>query len=150
MTTIPGMTGDTDPDNPVNALPGNIFPIGAALTVAYGSNERPFATLGNLYRVLGWLTGDVPGADEINTAIRRCRDHVAIQLPTDLRVIDAPPDADAGATADHAWLAGIVNKYGTTIPLTALPGTPNNPTPETTTNAKDSDDVPPAPPADNA
>lgn len=145
--TIPGMTGDTDPDNPVNALPAWEFPIGAALTVAYGSNERPYCTLGNLYRVLGWLTGDCPGADHINSEIARCRDHVAVQLPTELRVVDPPPTAlDEDDTAVMAWLGGIVNKYGATVALTALPGTPNNPT----TPNEGTDDDEPAARADNA
>lgn len=123
-----GMTGDTDPENPVNALQPNVFPLGAALTIAYGSNERPLCTLGNLYRILGWLTGDVPAADAIDTEIDRCRWHVAQQLPDALRAFDPPPAPLDDPAADHVWLANVVNKYGTTITLTALPGTVNNPT----------------------
>lgn len=163
MTTppVPGMTGDTDPQNPVNALPAWEFPIGAALTVAYGSNERPFCTLGNLYRIIGYLTGDVPPIDGqpanpdgnppqphipgLNEVIVTCREHVAKQLPTELRVVDRPPEGGhEDDVALMAWLAGIVNKYGATIALTAMPGTPNNPT---TTNARTDE---PAPRADNA
>jgi len=138
---------DTDPDNPVNHYPPEQFPIGAALTVAYGSNERPLCTLGNLYRVIGWLTGDVPNADGqperkedpelgiayqpfipgLNDEIERCREHVEAQLPTELRALDPPPPAHLGSSADWAWLAAVTNKYGATIRLVALPGTPNNP-----------------------
>jgi hypothetical protein len=132
LLTDLGITVDTDPDNPVNRLPQNTFPIGAALTIAYGSNERPFCTLGNLYRILGYLTGDVPGGDSINPEIERCRNHVEAQLPDTLRAIDPPPDTDNIDTATVSWLAGIANKYGSTIELTALPGTINNPTPKDT------------------
>lgn len=121
MTTITGMTGDTDPNNPVNAMQADTFPIGAALTVAYGSNERPFCTLGNMYRILGFLTGDVPGADRINSAIDACRDHVLTQLPDTLRAIDPPPPADDGAFSDEAYVGGVANKYGSTIALTPMP-----------------------------
>lgn len=120
--TIPGMTGDTDPENPVNDYPADVFPIGAALTVAYGSNERMFCTLGNLYRILGYLTGEVPLANAINSTIASCRDHVATQLPTELRVVDPPPGSD-DETAVIAWLSGIVNKYGPTITLRRPEGT---------------------------
>lgn len=129
MTTpdpaITGMTTDTDPDNPVNAYPADVFPIGAALTVAFGSNERPFCTLGNLYRVVGYLTGDIPMADGLASAIQRCRQHVLQQLPTELRVMDPPPEpSDVDNTADMVYVGGITNKYGATIKLVALPGTP--------------------------
>ncbi|WP_431231488.1 hypothetical protein ACQ856_18170 [Mycolicibacterium psychrotolerans] len=127
---VPGMTRDTDPDNPVNAYPPNEFPVGAALTITYGSNERPFCTLGNLYRILGWLTGEIPDADEINTEIERCRTHVTAQLPDVLRLVDPPPAPgdDGDNTADMVWLIGITRTYGRTITLTALPDTINNPT----------------------
>lgn len=138
MTGI-GITGDTDPENPVHNYPADVFPLGAALTIAYGSNERPLCTLGNLYRIVGYLTGDIPIVDgdpdaepplpSLNDEIARCAEHVTGQLPDELRTLDPPPPADAGAAADHAWLAGVMNKYGATIPLVALPGTINNPTP---------------------
>lgn len=121
MTMIPGMTGDTDPSNPVSTYPSDVFPIGAALTVAYGSNERPLCTLGNMYRILGFLTGDVPGADRLNSAIDACRDHVMAQLPDTLRAIDPPPPADGGAFSDEEYVTGIANRYGSTITLTPMP-----------------------------
>lgn len=156
MTTT-GMTGDTDPANPVNNLPAWEFPVGAALTLAYGSNERPFCTLGNLYRIVGYLTGDVPPVDGqpadpdrnqpyiagLADEIERCREHVIAQLPDELRAIDPPPPG-GNETADVAWLAGIVNRYGPTIALDALPGTPNNPTPTGTDH--DAHEPPPATP----
>lgn len=135
------MTVDTDPDNPVNALPENMFPIGAALTIVYGGPDRYFATLGNVYRVLGYLTGEVPLADDIPDAMQRCRYHVENQLPTDMRIIDPPPIDTGDNIADIAWIGGIVNKYGPYIRLVALPGTINNPTPtdETPTDATEED-----------
>lgn len=136
---IPGMTTDTHRANPVNALNANVFPIGAALTVAYGSDTRFFATLGNVYRVLGYLTGDVPAADSIGTAIEQCREWVTNQLPTELRTVDPPPADTGNETADIVWLVGIVNKYGLNITLTALPGTINNP--ETAATAEDSNNA---------
>lgn len=132
MTDIPGMTTDTDPDNPVHNYPAEVFPIGAALTVAYGSTERPFATLGNIYRLLGWLTGDIPTIDgdpkanpplpSLADEIARCREYVLQQLPTELRVVDPPP-AEQDNTADLAWVRGIGNKYGATIALRPMNGT---------------------------
>lgn len=136
---VPGMTTDTHPDNPVNGLNANMFPIGAALTVAYGSDTRFFATLGNVYRVLGYLLGDVPAADGIGAAIERCRYWVTNQLPTELRTIDPPPADSDNDTADIAWLTNVTNRYGETIALTAMPTTPNNP--ETITTAEDSNDA---------
>ena len=143
--TVPGMTGDTDPNNPVNTLPPNVFPIGAAITVAYGGVDRPFCTLGNLYRILGYLTGDVPPVDGqaadpdadpprpyipgLADELERCRSHVAAQLPDTLRIFDPPPAPADDNAADLVWLSNVINKYGGTITLAALPGTPNNSNP---------------------
>jgi hypothetical protein len=114
-------TGDTNPDNPVHNYPADVFPIGAALTIAYGSNERPFTTLGNLYRILGFLTGGIPGPYDINAAIDKCRAHVVSQLPDALRAIDVPPPDHAGEAADVAWVTSIIATYGPTITLTPMP-----------------------------
>lgn len=100
-------------------LEPNEFPIGAALTVAYGSNERPFCNLADLYRILGAFTGQIPAPHAINDTIAECRDKVLKQLPDELRAIDPPP-ADAGnEAADVAWVAGIKSRYGPTIRLDA-------------------------------
>lgn len=101
------MVGDTDPSNPVHNLARDRFPIGAALTVAYGSDERPFTTLGNLYRILGYLTGDCPDAPDINKAIETCRGHVRAQLPDDIPPPPMPVDLDA----DMDWLAEIMQDH---------------------------------------
>ncbi|ALA06706.1 hypothetical protein SEA_GRAVAILLIA_60 [Mycobacterium phage Gravaillia] len=127
-----GMTPDTADDNPVNTFPPNVFPLGAAVTVAYGSNERPFCTLGNLYRILGYLTGEVPGADDINSVIAECRHHVTHQLPTDMRT-ENPPPPPGDDVADIHWLGTVIGKYGPRIALTAMPGSLNNPTASDTT-----------------
>lgn len=115
--TLPGMGSDTARDNPVNSLPHNVFPIGAALTVAYGSNQRLFCTLGNLYRILGYLDGQVPGPYDIDAAIDKHRGHVLAALPTELRALDLPPADTDNEASDVAWLVGIANRYGQTIAL---------------------------------
>jgi hypothetical protein len=74
------------------------YPIGAALTVAYGSNERPFCPLADLYRILGNLAGHVPAPADINDYIDNYRPTVLAALPDELKTIDPPPAGD-GETA---------------------------------------------------
>lgn len=107
---------------PTTDLPADTHPIGAALTVAFGSNTRPFCTLGALYRILGYLRGDVPGHDGIDEAIDECRAHVRAALPDGIAALDPPPAAD-GEPADAAWVSAIAHNYGPTITLTPLPDT---------------------------
>lgn len=116
---IPGMTRDTHPDNPVQQYANNVFPIGAALTVAYGSNERPYCTLGNLYRILGHLDQHVPGPEDINDRIIANADRVRAALPDELRVTETPP-RDDNETAAIAWVASMANKYGPTVTIPDL------------------------------
>lgn len=107
---------------PTTGLPADTHPIGAALTVAFGSNARPFCTLGALYRILGYLQGTVPGVDGIDDAIDDCRAHVTAALPDGIAALDPPPSPD-GEPADAAWVSTIANKYGQTVTLPAMPGT---------------------------
>lgn len=111
------MTTDTDPNNPVRGYAHNQFPIGAALTVAYGGNDRPFCTLGNMYRILAYLDGQVPGPYDLDTVIAKHRDHVLRALPDELRALDVPPADTDNEAADLAWITGIANRYGPTITL---------------------------------
>lgn len=122
---------DTATDNPVHGYPRNLFPVGAVLTVLHGSNERPYCTLGNLYRVLGYLTGDVPGADSINSAIGTVRPWVRQQHPA-LANLQPPEDGADDATV-LAWLAAVEADHGATITLDPAP----------TDNAQEIDDVQP-------
>lgn len=128
----PALTTDTDPDNPVNDYEADTFPLGAALTVAYGSTEMMFCTLGNLYRIVGYLTGDLPSiegdpnavppipslADEIN----RCAVHVMAQLPEAAQRLTLPDNSD-GDNARMEWLIATMTAAGTTVTLTPLPTT---------------------------
>jgi hypothetical protein len=100
---------------PTTDLPADTHPIGAALTVAFGSNDRPFCSLGDLYRILGYLRGDVPGHDGIDDAIDECQQHVAAALPDSIAAFGEP--------ADFVWVTSIANKYGATIVLSPLPDT---------------------------
>jgi hypothetical protein len=144
MTQPPRIiTGDTDPANPVNAYDADRFPLGAAITVAYGSTTNMFCTLGNLYRILGYLDGPggegVPLNDQLDAMIDRYRTHVRAQLPGDIDARIMPP-SDANDTERLLWLSAMHTAYGETITLTPapsddeghndqptdLPGRPNN------------------------
>ncbi|MBU8834447.1 hypothetical protein [Mycolicibacterium goodii] len=121
---------DTDPDNPVNAMNGDEFPLPAVLTVLVGSNDRPFCTLGNLYRILGFLLKDrsvdpddpdargIPRAELIDEAIEVCRPWIVKQRP-DLAVV-----AKTRATTDTgilSWIAEQESRFGATVTLAPLP-----------------------------
>lgn len=113
---------DTDKDNPVNALPRNVFPIAAVLTVTHSGNDRPFCTLGNLYRILGFMTGDVPtagpsdvpGSLSIDEAVAKCRPEILRQHPQ-LAAITAPASRDERVIL--AWLDQQAEQFVTIEPL---------------------------------
>jgi len=142
MTQPPRIiTGDSDPTNPVNDYDPNVFPTGAAITVAYGSTENMFCTLGNLYRILGYLDPDdegVPLVEDLDKMIDRYRVHVMAQLPEALHNLTLPA-ADATDGDRMAWLMALHGAVGNTVTLTpapsdkgdnaeptALPGRPND------------------------
>lgn len=123
-------TPDTARDNPVNGLNGDVFPLAAVLTVLVGSNDRPFCTLGNLYRILGFMLQhrsvdpDDPGAhgiprpDLIDDGIAVCKTEILRQHP-ELAPIKATRAAtDTGILT---WIADQETTYGPTVTLTALP-----------------------------
>lgn len=112
-----------------DALPFNVHPIGAALTVAYGSYNRPFCSLADIYRILRFLTGYTPhNALWVDACFDHHRAHVLAALPDALKAIDPPPDTgpDGGDTADVAWVAGIKAKYGPTVKIPPTPETPRS------------------------
>lgn len=93
------------------------FPIGAALTVAVGSGAKLVCTLEQLYNILGYLTGDVPAAADIDTYIEQCRPWVREQLPWTRSVI--PPTGGDAQVLD--WLADLTRQHGEFFTLTPLP-----------------------------
>lgn len=97
----------------------SLFPLGAVLTVTSGSVDRPLCSLGDLYSVLGFLRRDVPGADELQTAIDECRPLVLDQHPG-LADVVAPP-ADTADVVVLAWLADREAQFGAVLEL-ASPG----------------------------
>lgn len=101
---------DTAPDNPTNTLEGDQMPTAAVLTVLLGGNDRPFCTLGNLYRILKTLDGEVPLADEIDAAVERVRPALAAQFP-ELAAI-TPPGIDADEQTILAWIADVERDHG--------------------------------------
>lgn len=121
---------DTDPANPVNKMQGDEFPLAAVLTVIVGSNDRPFCTLGNLYRILGFLLKDrsvdpddpdargIPRADHIDDAINLCRPAILEQRPdlADITATDAATDLGI-----LNWIAELERRHGATVTLTPLP-----------------------------
>lgn len=121
---------DTDPANPVNAMNGDEFPIAAVVTVLHGSNDRPFCTLGNLYRILGFLLKDrsvdpddpdargIPRADLIDEAIAVCRPEILRQHP---QLADSKATRAGTDTGILTWLADQEQKFGATLTLTPLP-----------------------------
>lgn len=119
---------DTAPDNPVNALNGDEFPLAAVLTVLVGSNDRPFCTLGNLYRILGFMRGDVPAAVSdpdadppivgIDEAITICRPEILRQHPELADVTKTRATTDTGILT---WIAEQEKRFGATFTLTPLP-----------------------------
>lgn len=132
---VPGrpasLAGDTTEGNPVNDYPANVFPLGAAITIAYGTPDNIFCTLGNLYRIIGYLTGDLPAIDgdpnadppipSLADEWARCSEHVAAQLPTGLA---------AAQTVDPegkmAWLTNAMAAHGDTVDLTPMPEAATN------------------------
>lgn len=121
---------DTSPDNPVNAMNGDEFPLPAVLTVLVGSNDRPFCTLGNLYRILGFLLKNrsvdpddpdargIPRAELLDDAIAVCRPEILRQHPQLADVTKTRATTDTGILA---WIAEQENTFGQTVTLTALP-----------------------------
>ncbi|MBU8834419.1 hypothetical protein [Mycolicibacterium goodii] len=121
---------DTDPDNPVTAMNGDEFPLPAVLTVLVGSNDRPFCTLGNLYRILGFLLKDrsvdpddpdargIPRAELIDDAIEVCRSWILKQRPD---LADVPKTRATTDTGILTWIADQEAKFGATVTLTPLP-----------------------------
>jgi hypothetical protein len=124
MTQPPRIiTTDTDPANPVNDYDPNQFPLGAALTVAYGSTENMFCTLGNLYRILGYLDPDdegVPMVEQLDAMIDRYRVHVMAALPDQMHDLTLP-SVDASDTDRMAWLMALHSAFGPTVTLTPAP-----------------------------
>jgi hypothetical protein len=138
---VAGITADTDIANPVNHYPANVFPVGAAITVAYGSVDDMWCTLGNLYRILGYLNqfeadDGVPvltrgvSLDELN---REVEDNVAtiddvieqhrayVRGELDGHGIPRPP-AEASEGDKISWLANLATEHGvTTIRLDTPP-----------------------------
>lgn len=121
---------DTAPDNPVNAMNQNEFPLPAVLTVLVGSNDRPFCTLGNLYRILGFLLKDrsvdpvdpdargIPRAELIDDAIQVCRAEILRQHPHLTNVTKTRAATDTGILT---WIAEQEKRFGATVTLTPLP-----------------------------
>lgn len=121
---------DTSPDNPVSAMNGDEFPLPAVLTVLVGSNDRPFCTLGNLYRILGFLLKNrsvdpddpdargIPRAELIDTAIDVCRPEILRQRPELEAVTKTRATTDTGILT---WIAEQEARFGPTVTLTALP-----------------------------
>ena len=121
---------DTSPDNPVNAMNGDEFPLAAVLTVLVGSNDRPFCTLGNLYRILGFLLKNrsvdpddpdargIPRAELIDTAIDVCRPEILRQRPELEAVTKTRATTDTGILT---WIADQEARFGPTVVLTPLP-----------------------------
>jgi hypothetical protein len=121
---------DTDPKNPVNALGGDEFPLPAVLTVLHGSNDRPFCTLGNLYRILGHLlkyvsvdpddpqAHGIPRTVHIDGGIALCRPEILRQHP---ELADVPKTRATTDTGILTWIADQEAKYGPTVTLTPLP-----------------------------
>lgn len=111
--------GDTHPDNPVSSYPPEVHPIGAVLTIIFGGTEHMYCTLGQLYRALGWLTGDVPLGDAIDDAIAAVRGHVRDEHR--ILAVMAPPPDNADDTEKLLWLASATIDYGPTVILTPHP-----------------------------
>lgn len=123
-------TPDTSPDNPVNAMQADEFPIAAVATVLVGSNDRPFCTLGNLYRILGFLLQHVsvdpddshavgiPRHDLIDEAITVCRTAILAEHPELAGITDTDATTDTGILT---WIANLEKRYGATITLTPIP-----------------------------
>ena len=121
---------DTDPQNPVNAMQSDEFPLAAVLTVIVGSNDRPFCILGNLYRILGYLLKDrsvdpndpdargIPRADHIDDAINVCRPAVLAQHPNLAAITATDATTDRGILN---WITELERHYGATVTLTPLP-----------------------------
>lgn len=121
---------DTSPDNPVNAMNGDEFPLAAALTVLVGSNDRPFCTLGNLYRILGFLLKNrsvdpddpdargIPRAELIDTAIDVCRPEILRQHPQLADITKTRATTDTGILT---WIAEQEKTFGATVALSPLP-----------------------------
>lgn len=121
---------DTSPDNPVSAMNGDEFPLAAVLTVLHGSNDRPFCTLGNLYRILGFLLKDrsvdpddpdargIPRAELIDTAIAACRPEILRQHPQLAESTKTRATTDTGILT---WIADQENQFGATVFLAPLP-----------------------------
>lgn len=120
---------DTDPQNPVNTLNGDVFPLAAVLTVLVGSNDRSFCTLGNLYRILGFLLKDrsvdpddpaargIPRVDLLDAAIAVCRPAILDQHPELADVTKTRATTDTGILT---WIAEQETRYGATVTLTPL------------------------------
>lgn len=127
---------DTDPNNPVNDYRADMFPLGAAITIAYGSTTNMFTTLGNLYRILGYLNHDerdsgVPCVEDIDWMIDRYREYVRGQLPI---TEAAMPPPNASDDTRLAFLTDMTTQYGPTVTLTQ----------PTASDMKETDDVPPS------
>lgn len=97
------------------------FEIGPVVTVLHGSNDRLFCPLEQLYDVLGFLTGDVPMAEQIDDYIDTCRPNVADQYP-DLAAVTPPKRATPEAEI-VTWLVQLGAEHHAPLELTPLPDT---------------------------
>lgn len=116
------ITGDTDPDNPLTKMADDRHHIGAVLTVMTG---RPLATLGAVYRLLKFMTGevpmavgDVPGVDNLEQAQARVRPLLIEQCPDLAKVF--VPRAEAPDAVCLAFLAEQENRFGAYVTLTPI------------------------------
>lgn len=144
---VAAVTGDTDLSNPVNHYRADVFPVGAALTVAYGSTSNMWCTLGNLYRILGYLNQyeaddgvpvitrgvslDAQGREvednvaTIDDVIAAHRDYVRGEL--DGYGIPAVPDDADTDDEKLAWLAALATDHGITTVTLATPPSDKEP-----------------------
>ncbi|MCV7230705.1 hypothetical protein [Mycolicibacterium komossense] len=123
-------TPDTARDNPVTGLNADVFPLAAVLTVLVGSNDRPFCTLGNLYRILGFMLQNrsvdpadpdahgIPRAELIDDAIAVCKPEILRQHPELAAITKTRATSDTGILT---WIADQETRYGLTVTLTPLP-----------------------------
>lgn len=87
------------------------FSLGAVLSVA---TDRLLTDIGDLYKILGWMTGDSPYTHQLPRFMQECRPWLLRWFPDLQKAVDAQPQLNAMIAAQGAeqacktWLETLI------------------------------------------